>query len=100
MGDVLWRARVRSPEQKLCGVLPRLLLRRRCGRDWIRARASDSVLSSPGRPCLTTMRRARLRDQDGGAGAMQYLKRSARNALRARCDPQHRTDPDAKLARN
>jgi len=30
---------------------------------------------------------------------MKYLKRSARNALRARCDPQYRTDPDAKLAR-
>ena len=30
---------------------------------------------------------------------MKYIKRSARNALRARCDPQHRTDPDAKLVR-
>ncbi len=38
--------------------------RRRSGRDWIRARASDSVFSSPGRPCSTTMRRASLRDQD------------------------------------
>jgi hypothetical protein len=64
VGDVLWRARARSREQKLCRALPRWLLPPTL-RQGLDKGASDSVFSSPGRPCLTTMRRASLRDQDG-----------------------------------